>query len=344
MSDGDHDFGPRGSSGLHATTEILRRPPMRLRHLPLSCRQRVDGRCRGTYGAPAPKFHDFGGTHSSEQHPHRSNRSPMNSLVFTPAHAAASANSRAWPFEEARRLIKRLERLPGGADKTVIFETGYGPSGLPHIGTFGEVARTTMVRHAFELLTEGKRKTRLICFSDDMDGLRKVPTNVPNQAMLHQHLDQAADPRARSVRQVRELRAPQQRDAARLPRPLRLRLRILCRRPSATRPACFDETLLQDARGLRQGHGHHPADARARTAGDLLAVPPASRRAHGPRAAGADDRARRQGGHHHLRSIPRRARRSRRPSPAAASSASGRPTGRCAGRRSASITRWPART
>ena len=113
----------------------------------------------------------------------------MNSLVFSPAHVAASANSRAWPFEEARRLIKRLERLPGGADKTVIFETGYGPSGLPHIGTFGEVARTTMVRHAFELLTEGKRKTRLICFSDDMDGLRKVPTNVPNQAMLQQHLD-----------------------------------------------------------------------------------------------------------------------------------------------------------
>ena len=113
----------------------------------------------------------------------------MNSLVFSPAHVAASADSRAWPFEEARRLIKRLERLPGGAEKTVIFETGYGPSGLPHIGTFGEVARTTMVRHAFELLTEGKRKTRLICFSDDMDGLRKVPTNVPNQAMLQQHLD-----------------------------------------------------------------------------------------------------------------------------------------------------------
>ena len=99
------------------TTEILRRPPTRLRHLPLSCRQRVDGRCRGTYGAPAPKFHDFGGTHSSEQHPHRSNRSPMNSLVFSPAHVAASADSRAWPFEEARRLIKRLERLPGGAER-----------------------------------------------------------------------------------------------------------------------------------------------------------------------------------------------------------------------------------
>jgi lysyl-tRNA synthetase class 1 len=114
----------------------------------------------------------------------------MTSLAFTPEQAAASLESKAWPFEEARRLIKRLERLPGGGEKTVLFETGYGPSGLPHIGTFGEVARTTMVRRAFELLTDGKRKTRLICFSDDMDGLRKVPTNVPNQDMLQQHLEE----------------------------------------------------------------------------------------------------------------------------------------------------------
>ncbi len=100
-----------------------------------------------------------------------------------------AAKARAWPFEEARRLIKRLDKLPGGDAKTVIFETGYGPSGLPHIGTFGEVARTSMVRHAFEVLTEGQRKTRLICFSDDMDGFRKVPGNVPNQEMLAGHLD-----------------------------------------------------------------------------------------------------------------------------------------------------------
>ncbi|MBA2125519.1 lysine--tRNA ligase [Hyphomicrobium methylovorum] len=113
----------------------------------------------------------------------------MTTPVFSADHTAASANSKAWPFEEARRLIKRLERLPGGNDKTVLFETGYGPSGLPHIGTFGEVARTTMVRRAFELLTGGERKTHLICFSDDMDGLRKVPTNVPNQEMLQQYLD-----------------------------------------------------------------------------------------------------------------------------------------------------------
>ncbi len=112
----------------------------------------------------------------------------MTSLAFTAEQVAASEASKAWPFEEARRLIKRLERLPGGADKTVLFETGYGPSGLPHIGTFGEVARTTMVRHAFELLTEGKRKTRLLCFSDDMDGMRKIPDTVPDKKALEPYI------------------------------------------------------------------------------------------------------------------------------------------------------------
>ena len=82
----------------------------------------------------------------------------------------------------------------------MLFETGYGPSGLPHIGTFGEVARTTMVRHAFRVLTEDKIKTRLIAFSDDMDGLRKVPDNVPNKEMLDRASRQAADQGARSVR------------------------------------------------------------------------------------------------------------------------------------------------
>ncbi len=97
----------------------------------------------------------------------------------------ALTNAKAWPFEEARKLIKRLERKP--KDK-VLFETGYGPSGLPHIGTFGEVARTSMVRHAFRALTDDKIPTQLICFSDDMDGLRKVPTNIPNQEMVAAHL------------------------------------------------------------------------------------------------------------------------------------------------------------
>ncbi len=93
--------------------------------------------------------------------------------------------SNAWPFEEARKIVARLKKKP---KDEVIFETGYGPSGLPHIGTFGEVARTTMVRHAFRVLTDDKIKTRLIAFSDDMDGLRKVPDNVPNKEMLAAHL------------------------------------------------------------------------------------------------------------------------------------------------------------
>ena len=93
--------------------------------------------------------------------------------------------SGAWPFEEARKIVARLKKQP---KDEVIFETGYGPSGLPHIGTFGEVARTAMVRHAFCVLTDDKIKTRLIAFSDDMDGLRKVPDNVPNKDLLAQHL------------------------------------------------------------------------------------------------------------------------------------------------------------
>jgi len=98
---------------------------------------------------------------------------------------ALAESSNAWPFEEARRLAARLKRHP---KDEVIFETGYGPSGLPHIGTFGEVARTTMVRHAFRVLTDDKVRTRLIAFSDDMDALRKVPDNVPNRDMMAAHL------------------------------------------------------------------------------------------------------------------------------------------------------------
>ncbi len=105
--------------------------------------------------------------------------------------AAAATTARSWPFEEARRLIARLEKMRGAHEgRPVLFETGYGPSGLPHIGTFGEVARTSMVRHAFETLAEGRVATRLVCFSDDMDGLRKVPDNVPNKATLAAALDQ----------------------------------------------------------------------------------------------------------------------------------------------------------
>ena len=103
----------------------------------------------------------------------------------TPSLRQLAEQSNAWPFEEARKIVARLNKTP---KDVVIFETGYGPSGLPHIGTFGEVARTTMVRHAFRVLTGDSIKTRLISFSDDMDGLRKVPDNVPNRDMLASHL------------------------------------------------------------------------------------------------------------------------------------------------------------
>ncbi|KEO60898.1 lysine--tRNA ligase [Thioclava indica] len=96
----------------------------------------------------------------------------------------AAMTSKAWPFEEARRLLKRYEKK-APEKGYVLFETGYGPSGLPHIGTFGEVARTTMIRRAFEVISD--IPTKLLCFSDDMDGMRKVPTNVPNQDMLRKH-------------------------------------------------------------------------------------------------------------------------------------------------------------
>ena len=98
----------------------------------------------------------------------------------------AALTSKAWPFEEARKLAARYKDGPP-AKGHVLFETGYGPSGLPHIGTFGEVARTTMVKRAFEQISD--IPTRLLCFSDDMDGLRKVPGNVPNTEMLAEDLN-----------------------------------------------------------------------------------------------------------------------------------------------------------
>jgi lysyl-tRNA synthetase, class I len=98
----------------------------------------------------------------------------------------AAQTSKAWPFEEARKLVKRYPAgKPDGS--AMLFETGYGPSGLPHIGTFQEVLRTTLVRRAYETLTGGA-PTRLVAFSDDMDGLRKVPDNVPNQGLLAAHI------------------------------------------------------------------------------------------------------------------------------------------------------------
>ncbi|MGY9060698.1 MAG: lysine--tRNA ligase, partial [Rhodospirillales bacterium] len=87
----------------------------------------------------------------------------------------AALSAKAWPFQEARELLKRIGKKNTPEKGYVLFETGYGPSGLPHIGTFGEVARTSMVRHAFMQLSD--IPTRLFAFSDDMDGLRKVPDN-----------------------------------------------------------------------------------------------------------------------------------------------------------------------
>ncbi len=98
--------------------------------------------------------------------------------------------SKAWPYEEARKLLKRwaANGIPGAKPNSepMLFETGYGPSGLPHIGTFNEVLRTTFVRNAYHELTG--EPTRLVAFSDDMDGLRKVPDNVPNPEMLAEYL------------------------------------------------------------------------------------------------------------------------------------------------------------
>src|SRR6202049_4120111 len=93
--------------------------------------------------------------------------------------------SNAWPFEQAKAIVSRLKKKP---KDEVLFETGYGPSGLPHIGTFGEVARTTMVRHAFRVLTEDKIRARLIALSTERAALPKVPEKVPNKEMLSEHL------------------------------------------------------------------------------------------------------------------------------------------------------------
>ena len=101
--------------------------------------------------------------------------------------AAEAIKTKAWPFLEAQQILARLKQEKRPVDMPVIFETGYGPSGLPHIGTFGEVMRTSVVRYAFSLLSD--HPTRLIVFSDDLDGLRKVPDNVPNKEMMAQYLN-----------------------------------------------------------------------------------------------------------------------------------------------------------
>ena len=98
---------------------------------------------------------------------------------------SVAKESKSWPFEEARKVLKRLDK---SGSNVAIFQTGYGASGLPHIGTFGEVARTSMVRHALRVLDESVN-SNLICFSDDMDALRKVPDNIPNASVLSENLE-----------------------------------------------------------------------------------------------------------------------------------------------------------
>ncbi len=177
--------------------------------------------------------------------------------------------SGAWPFEEARKIVARLKKAP---KDEVIFSTGYGPSGLPHIGTFGEVARTTMVRHAFRVLTDDKVKTRLLAFSDDMDGLRKVPDNVPNKELLAQHLGQpltrVPDPfgthASFGAHNNARLRAFLDH--------LRLRLRIpVGDRLLHLRP--LRQGAAAGAVELRQGDGDHAAVAARGAGADLFAVP-----------------------------------------------------------------------
>ena len=205
--------------------------------------------------------------------------------------------SSAWPFEEARKLVARLKKKP---TDEVLFETGYGPSGLPHIGTFGEVARTSMVRHAFHILTDDKVKTRLLAFSDDMDGFRKVPDNVPNKEMLTAHLGKpltrVPDPFSNEYPVVRP---SQQRTAACVPRSLRLRLRVR-QRDRLLHLGPLRRGDAAPARGLRQGDGHHPADTWAGAARDLFAVP-ADQPEDRPGAVRSDGRAQRQEGDHRLR-------------------------------------------
>jgi lysyl-tRNA synthetase, class I len=106
-------------------------------------------------------------------------------LGVDPKLREAAKVSKAWPYEEARKLLKRYPDGPGA--RGIVFETGYGPSGLPHLGTFQEVARTLMVRHALAEMVDWP--SRLVAFSDDMDGMRKVPPGVPHQDMMHAHLD-----------------------------------------------------------------------------------------------------------------------------------------------------------
>ena len=199
----------------------------------------------------------------------------------------AAEVSKAWPFEEARKLIARIERT---GQSEVMFETGYGPSGLPHIGTFGEVARTTMVRHAFRVLTGDAIKTRLIAFSDDMDGLRKAPDNIPNRELVAAHLGKPLTEVPDPFGEYRQLRRPQQRPAARFPRPASASTTNSLSSTAYYKSGPLRRGAAADAGALRRDPGDHAAFAARGARGDLFAVP-ADPSAHRHRHAGAADRA-----------------------------------------------------
>ena len=224
----------------------------------------------------------------------------------------------------------------------MLFETGYGPSGLPHIGTFGEVARTTMVRHAFRVLTEDKIKTRLIAFSDDMDGLRKVPDNVPNKEMLAKHL-------GKPLTTVPDPFGTHPSFGAHNNARLRAFLDTFgfdYEFASSTdyyTSGKFDAALLRVLERHRAGDGDHAAVACARSARRAIRRSCRSVRApawccmcRSPRMTSRPARS--------PMTIPKPGSASRCRSPAAIASCNGSRTGRCAGSRSASTTKWPART
>ena len=203
---------------------------------------------------------------------------------------ALAEQSNAWPFEQAKAIVARLKKKP---KDEVLFETGYGPSGLPHIGTFGEVARTTMVRHAFRVLTEDRIKTRLIAFSDDMDGLRKVPDNVPNKEMLTAYL-------GKPLTKVPDPFGTHASFGAHNNARLRAFLDTFgfdYEFASSTdyyTSGKFDATLLLVLQRIDAGDGDHAAVAARGARRELFAIP-ADLPAHRRGAAGADRSARRQG-------------------------------------------------
>ncbi len=264
----------------------------------------------------------------------------IDALATSDAERAAAHHANAWPFVEARRVLERYKDT-APAKGYVLFETGYGPSGLPHIGTFGEVVRTTMVRHAFALLSD--LPTRLFAFSDDMDGLRKVPDNVPNQEMVAQHLGKPLTRIPDPFGTHESFGAHNNARLRGVPRSVRLRLRVHELRPSATHRAGSTTRCCRCCERYDEITARHPADAGPGAARHLQPVP-AGLAADRPRAAGADRPARdADAGTIVYRGRGRHA-ASRCRSPAAAASCNGRSTGRCAGRRSASITRCRART